>query len=96
MLKRKDLINRLSERGYTKSTSEKMIVDLFDVVSEALASGEDVRVQGFGAFELVTLKETRMTNISTDKREIVPSRTKVRFTPGEKLARAAKVNWEAV
>ena len=67
MLKRKDLINRLSERGYTKSTSEKMIVDLFDVVSEALASGEDVRVQGFGAFELVTLKETRRIDHSIDR-----------------------------
>ncbi|MGI6129430.1 MAG: HU family DNA-binding protein [bacterium] len=48
-----DLISAVAEKtGLTKKDSEKAVGALFEVVTEALASGDKVQVVGFGTFEV--------------------------------------------
>ena len=49
-LKRKELINRLAQKGYTKTDSNQILTDVFDTITELLAEGETVMVRGFGTF----------------------------------------------
>lgn len=87
MLKKKDIIDRLAQRGHTKADSNQFIDDLVMVISEALVSGESVLLYGFGLFEVVTKADRRHVDIATGKSRIVPRHKLPRFVPGVTLRR---------
>ncbi|NLG87330.1 MAG: HU family DNA-binding protein [Firmicutes bacterium] len=48
-----DLVSAVAEKaGLTKKDAEKAVGALFDVITEALASGDKVQIVGFGTFEV--------------------------------------------
>ena len=48
-----DLINAVAEKtGLSKKDTEAAVAATFDVVTEALATGEKVQLVGFGSFEV--------------------------------------------
>ena len=50
-MNRSELGERLADRtGMTKAGAKNAVDGVFDVIGEALANGEDVRIFGFGTF----------------------------------------------
>ena len=50
-MNKNDVVNQLSERtGLSKADSQKAVDGIFDLVTDSLKSGEEVRISGFGVF----------------------------------------------
>lgn len=86
-MKRKDIIDKLAEHGYTKTAADVILTDVVNVLMEALSEGEEVKLHGFGAFSVFTSKERRVKSLQTGEWEIVPPSKRVRFTAGRQLKR---------
>lgn len=84
------LINRLSECGYTKKDANTIIDDIFDLITDILASGESVMVSGFGTFEVVEHAGREITAVNTMEKSWVPPYKNPKFTPGKTLKRAVR------
>ena len=53
-----DIIEHLhNELGLNKSECKILIEDFFDEIKESLKNGEEVKLSGFGNFELLNKKE---------------------------------------
>lgn len=90
MLKRKDIIERLTHKGYTKKDSGIILNDVFDVISEALVEGESVQIYGFGLFTVKDFKPRETIDFQTKERITVPSYKAPKFVAGKLLKRAIK------
>lgn len=79
MLGKKELINRIAEKGeFTKGLTENFIDILSDVVIDALEKGESVKVGKIATFEVVEVDEAERRNPKTDEAVIVEAHRKVR------------------
>ena len=85
MIKRKEFIDRLAEKGYTKRSAEMILDDFIRVIEEALVEGEDVMFHGFGTFYSKEVLEKESLNVYTGERYIIPRHRIPRFTPGKRL-----------
>lgn len=47
-----ELISAVAKKGYSKKDAEKIIFDVFDVISDTLEKGEKVVVAHFGVFSV--------------------------------------------
>lgn len=48
-----EMVNALAQKtGFTKKDSEFVLDSVFQIITEALVSGEKVQVAGFGTFEV--------------------------------------------
>lgn len=90
MLKKNDIIARLAKKGYTKHDSEIIIDDVFDVIMEAMASGEDVQLHGFGTFCVRNMRPRDTVDYQTKGRIVIPEHKAPKFMPGSTLRRAVK------
>lgn len=82
-----ELVASVAEKAdVTKKDAEKMVVAVFDVISETLAAGEKVQLVGFGTFE-VKKREERVGRNPQTKQEITIPACKV---PGFKAGKALK------
>ena len=50
MVTKKEFVDRLTKKGYTKKAASVALDDVFRVIVEALADGESVQVRGVGTF----------------------------------------------
>jgi len=85
-MNKSELISAVAEKsGLSKKDAEAAITATLDVISEALAEGEEIRLVGFGTFE-VKKREARM-GLNPKTKEPVPiAATKVpAFKPGKAL-----------
>lgn len=87
MLKKKDIVNRLAERGHTKAASSTFIDDFIMVVSEALVEGESVMLHGFGTFEVRDMTEREAIDVRSGKRRLIKAYRHPKFIPGKTLKR---------
>ncbi len=69
----------------TKVDAGKIVNAFFDLISETLKSGQDIRVVGFGTFKVVDVKEKNITNPQNGKKMTVPASKRVRFSVGKAL-----------
>ena len=90
MEKKKDLIERLSRKGYTKKDSETIIDDVFDSIMEIMASGESVQLHGFGTFCVRDMQPRDTIDYQTKGRIVIPGHKAAKFVPGGTLRRAVK------
>lgn len=90
MLKKNDIIERMTKRGYTKKDAATVLRDVFDVVSEGLAEGESVRIHGFGTFCIRKHKPRKIIDLNSGKEILVPAYNSPAFTAGILLRRAVK------
>ena len=87
MIKRKDFIDRLAEKGYTKIDAKVIMEDVIDTIRESLVEGESVVFRGFGTFIVYDSVPREYVNYYTKERATAPSVKKPKFIPGKRLRR---------
>jgi DNA-binding protein HU-beta len=90
ILKKDDLVNALSEKGYTKKDSSVIIDDVMAMIMEQLAEGNSIMFYGFGKFELRESKPREMVKVGTGEKIDLPSYPYIKFVPGVELKRAIR------
>lgn len=89
MLGKADLVKRLSEKTESTQKEAQAHLDAFlDVVREALQSGEDIRLTGFGSFSVQDVAAREGVNPRTREKIHIPAGKRVKFTAGSKLQSA--------
>lgn len=83
-MNKSELINAVAEKAaLSKKDSEAAVTAALDAISAALADGEEVRLVGFGTFE-VKRREARMGRNPKTKEPIPIAASKVpTFKPGK-------------
>ena len=81
-----DMVEYLhNELGLNKSDCKILIEDFFGEIKEALISGEEVKLSGFGNFELLNKNERPGRNPKTGEEVTISARRVVTFRAGNKL-----------
>ncbi len=85
-MNKNDVVNQLSERtGLSKADSQKAVDGIFQLVTDSLTSGEEVRISGFGVFVVSHRAGGKGRNPQTGEEiTIKPSRA-ARFRAGKPL-----------
>jgi len=88
-MNKQELINRVSrDTGLTKNIAEIVMDSITKNITEALSDGDDVRIMGFGIFELKRYS-ARMGRVpGTGETVEIPPRTSPVFRAGTKLKKA--------
>ncbi len=80
-----DLTNSLIEQGLNKLDAKKLVEDFFEQIRVSLENGEDVKLSGFGNFELRDKSSRPGRNPKTGEAVPVSARRVVVFKAGQKL-----------
>ena len=81
-----DIVEYLhTQLGLNKSESKQLIEDFFDEIKDSLARNEEVKLSGFGNFELLNKKSRPGRNPKTGEDVIISARRVVTFRAGNKL-----------
>lgn len=73
------------EVGLNKRESKEFVDAFFDVVRDALVGGEQVKLSGFGNFDLREKNQRPGRNPKTGEEIPISARRVVTFRPGQKL-----------
>ena len=73
------------ELGLNKREAKDLIEEFFEGIRTALGRGEEVKLSGFGNFELHDKKERPGRNPKTGEEIPITARRVVTFRPGQKL-----------
>lgn len=73
------------EKDLSKRLTEEIIDALFAKITEAILADEDVKVTGFGTFELRERKSRRGVSAHTGKEIIIPAGKTLVFKPSRIL-----------
>jgi integration host factor subunit alpha len=85
-LTKADLANRLFEEvGLNKREAKEFVDAYFEIVRAALENGENVKLSGFGNFQLRDKNERPGRNPKTGEEIPISARRVVTFRPGQKL-----------
>lgn len=88
-MNKSELISSVSEKsGLSKADSERAIDAVFDSITEALKSNDEVRMVGFGAFVCVDKPATEGRNPRTGEKISIPAHRVPKFRPGKQLKEA--------
>ena len=81
-----DIIDHLhNEIGLSKSECKILIEDFFEEIKTALINNEEVKLSGFGNFELIDKKARPGRNPKTGENVTISARRVVTFRAGNKL-----------
>ena len=81
-----DIVEEVYKKlGLSKKESKELVQSFFDVISERLESGENVKLSGFGNFTLRDKSERPGRNPKTGEDIPIQPRRVVSFKPGQKL-----------
>jgi nucleoid DNA-binding protein len=86
---RQELTKRIAKQAkLTQKQASEVLEVTLDTIREALQSGNEVRLVGFGSFKVRRSAARRGVN-PRDRQEIqVPAKDRVRFFPGKELSEA--------
>ena len=88
-MNKSELAERLAGRtGSSKAAAKDAVDGVFDVIAEALADGEDVRIIGFGTFGTRARPARIARNPRTGENVPVAASTVPVFKPGRPLRNA--------
>ncbi|MGV6827207.1 MAG: integration host factor subunit alpha [bacterium] len=73
------------ELGLNKREAKEMVESFFEEIRAALESGENVKLSGFGNFDLREKKQRPGRNPKTGEEIPISARRVVTFRPGQKL-----------
>lgn len=91
-LTKADISEYLFEKlGVNKVDSKELVEDFFEKIRETLESGEQVKLSGFGNFELREKKSRPGRNPKTGEDIPISARRVVTFRPGQKLKARVEV-----
>ena len=81
-----DIVDHLySTLGLNKSESKEIVESFFNEIAESLLKDEEVKLSGFGNFELIRKKARPGRNPKTGEAVTVSARKVVTFRAGQKL-----------
>jgi len=81
-----DLVQKLSERtGLSKIDSQKAVDGVFDVMTDSLKAGDEVRITGFGVFVVSTRAGGKGRNPQTGEEITIKPSKAPRFRAGKPL-----------
>jgi len=85
-LTKADMADRLfDEVGLNKREAKEFVDAYFEMIREALESGENVKLSGFGNFQLREKSQRPGRNPKTGEEIPISARRVVTFRPGQKL-----------
>lgn len=85
-LTKAEIANRLfDEVGLNKREAKEFVDAYFEEIREALESGENVKLSGFGNFQLREKNQRPGRNPKTGEEIPISARRVVTFRPGQKL-----------
>jgi integration host factor subunit alpha len=85
-LTKADMAERLyNELGLNKREAKEMVESLFDEIRGSLANNEQVKLSGFGNFDLRDKRQRPGRNPKTGEEVPISERRVVTFRPGQKL-----------
>ena len=85
-MKKLQLIDAVSAKAQlTKKDAAAAVDAVLDVIAEALASGDDVKVTGFGGFEVKERAAREGRNPKTGEKVAIPASKYVSFSAGSTL-----------
>ncbi|MDO5506672.1 MAG: integration host factor subunit alpha [Pseudoxanthomonas suwonensis] len=85
-LTKADMADRLYEEvGLNKREAKELVDAFFDTLRETLEQGRQVKLSGFGNFDLRRKNERPGRNPKTGESIPISARTVVTFRPGQKL-----------
>ena len=85
-MNKNDLVHRLAERtGLSKADSQKAVDGVFDLITDSLKSGEEVRVTGFGVFVVSQRAGGKGRNPQTGEEITIKASKVPRFRAGKPL-----------
>ena len=85
-LTKADIADRLfNEVGLNKREAKEFVDAYFEVIREALEGGENVKLSGFGNFQLREKNQRPGRNPKTGEEIPISARRVVTFRPGQKL-----------
>src|SRR5690348_12241096 len=81
-----ELIRRVAQSsGKSVKETSDLVNSTLDAIRDSLKSGEEVRLVGFGSFAVKTTAARTGVNPQTRAKIQVPSKQRVRFSPGKEL-----------
>ena len=81
-----NLVEKISNRlGLSKADSQNLVENFFEILSNSLESGEDVKISGFGTFKLKKKNTRPGRNPMTGEVIPVTARTIVKFSASSKF-----------
>lgn len=84
-----------SKVGDEKNVCEEFLRELFALIAESLAGGENVKVKGLGTFKVQTTAARRSIDVSTGREIKIPVHRKVTFTPDKSMAETVNMPFSA-
>ena len=86
-----DLIHQVAARAGTNLKETNEIIDAFtQVVREEVSKGKEVRLMGFGTWNLRNVAARRVKSIRGGNQITIPARKRVGFSVGAVLSQAAE------
>ena len=90
-LTKSDIVEDLNNQiGLNKREAKELVDSVFDTIKETLINGEEVKVSGFGNFQLKDKAKGRGTDPRTGEDVEISARRVVTFKSGQKLKEAVK------
>ena len=88
-MNKNDLISSVAESsGLTKADAGRAVDGVFDSIASALASGDDVRIVGFGSFSVANRAASTGRNPRTGGEIQIPASKQPKFKAGAPLKSA--------
>ena len=88
-MNKNELVTGVSEAsGLSKADSAKALDGVLDAITNALKSGDDVRIVGFGTFSVANRKATTGRNPRTGETIQIKASKMPKFKPGSPLKEA--------
>ena len=95
-MKKSEMVGRVAGRlGLGKSAAEGAVDAVFEVIAEALAKEEAVRIAGFGTFATRSRSARTGRNPRTGERVSIPASKAPSFKAGKALRDAVNGGWNA-
>ena len=86
---RQELAKRISQEAkLSQKQAAEVLEATLSAIREALESGNEVRLVGFGSFKVRTSAARRGVNPRSGENIEVPAKDRVRFSPGKELSDA--------
>jgi len=84
-----DIIQNVNEKlGFSKRDSARIVETLFELIKDKLASGEKIKISGFGNFVVKNKKARRGRNPQTGQEISISARKVLTFKSSQILRKA--------
>ncbi|MFO7740498.1 MAG: integration host factor subunit alpha [Desulfatiglandaceae bacterium] len=84
-LTKKEIIDQITELGFSKKQSAELFKTLLELIKRSLENGEDVLISGFGKFQVKDKAPRRGRNPGTGEDMLLDARRVVTFKCSGKL-----------